>query len=166
MVFHQDRLAPGRAGSLSPLTAQKIWRTTLWIWIYCNPLKTHKTTKTFLGKAWHWNRISLEKLAKSLEARDRAGRSYRLQAMTAPIDSIISPRLLRMGRGEGRRARLRQFWRDGAADGVALKIIYAPFGQQLRRFHVLDPFSDGLDLEMARERGERADEKAIVQRTG
>jgi hypothetical protein len=41
--------------SPAPLRRQKIWRTTLWIWIYCNPLKSHKTAKTFLGKAWHWN---------------------------------------------------------------------------------------------------------------
>ena len=36
--------------------------------MYCNLLKSHKTAKTFLGKAWHWNRIFLEILGKSLEA--------------------------------------------------------------------------------------------------
>jgi hypothetical protein len=32
----------------------------LLIWIYCKPLKSHKTAKTFFGKAWHWNHTSLE----------------------------------------------------------------------------------------------------------
>jgi hypothetical protein len=44
------------------LTGEKQLGSYLWIWIYCNPLKSHKTAKTFFGKAWHWNRISLEKL--------------------------------------------------------------------------------------------------------
>jgi hypothetical protein len=38
----------------------------------CKSLKSHKTSKTFLGKAWHWNHRSLEKLGiggpKNLEA--------------------------------------------------------------------------------------------------
>jgi hypothetical protein len=37
-------------------------------------LKYLKTAKTFLGKAWHWNRISLERLAKSLEVATLAVR--------------------------------------------------------------------------------------------
>jgi hypothetical protein len=34
-------------------------------------------TKTFLGKAWHWNRTSLEMFAKSLEA-EAADRAFAL----------------------------------------------------------------------------------------
>jgi hypothetical protein len=85
---------PGRAGSSSPLSAPKTWRTTLWIWIYCNPLKSHKTAKTFFGKAWQKIALIWKGLEKAWRRRDRAGRSRRLQAMTAPIDSIISPRRL------------------------------------------------------------------------
>ena len=46
---------------------QKIWKPSLLVCIYCNPLKSHKTTNTFFGKAWHWNHRNLEKLAGSLE---------------------------------------------------------------------------------------------------
>jgi hypothetical protein len=31
---------------------RKIWKGTLWVWNPCNPLKFHKTTKAFFGKAW------------------------------------------------------------------------------------------------------------------
>jgi hypothetical protein len=47
----------------------------LGIWIDRNPLKSHKTAKTFLGKAWHWNHRYLERLGIrcriNLEARGR-----------------------------------------------------------------------------------------------
>jgi len=66
----RSRPIPGKAGGRArprpPGTkmekAKKIWKT-------CNPLKSHKTNKTFLEKTWPWNHTSLEKLAKSLEAR-------------------------------------------------------------------------------------------------
>jgi len=39
-------------------------KTNLEIWIYCKPLKSHKTAKTFLGNPWHWNHRNLEMLAQ------------------------------------------------------------------------------------------------------
>jgi hypothetical protein len=40
---------PPKAGARSlagPARGAKIWRSQLLIWIYCNPLKSHKTAKT------------------------------------------------------------------------------------------------------------------------
>src|SRR5271167_1197338 len=68
---------PGRAGFSSALTAPRIWRTTLWIWIYCNLLKSHKTAKTFLGKAWQGIALIWKGLQKAWRRRDRAGRTGR-----------------------------------------------------------------------------------------
>jgi hypothetical protein len=42
----------------------EIWQTSLRIWTYCKPLKYLKTTKTFLGKTWHWNHTYLEMFGK------------------------------------------------------------------------------------------------------
>src|ERR1700677_3852336 len=56
--------------SLRASRDEKVWRSRHFVWIYCNPLKSHETTNTFFGKAWHWNHTSLEKLGKSLEARE------------------------------------------------------------------------------------------------
>jgi hypothetical protein len=74
MLFHRTPPAK-RSGASSSVTEVKIWRVAMCIWIYRNPLKSQKTTKTFLGKAWHWNHTFLEKLGKSLEVArpDRAG---------------------------------------------------------------------------------------------
>jgi hypothetical protein len=55
-------------GPLQVMRDAKILRTELFVWIYCNPLKFHKTAKTFFGKAWHWNHRYLEIFAKYLEA--------------------------------------------------------------------------------------------------
>jgi len=59
-------LRQSRAASAATF-AGKVFGTTLLVWIYCKPLKFHKTTKTFLGKTWHWNHINLEMLGKILE---------------------------------------------------------------------------------------------------
>jgi hypothetical protein len=72
MLLYRTQLAGRARENSSPGTELKIWMTTIGIWIYCNPLRSPKTTKTLLGKAWHWNHISLENLGKSLElARQR-----------------------------------------------------------------------------------------------
>src|SRR5580698_3863210 len=92
MVFHQNRPAPRARGLLeTPLEPSKIWRTTLSIWIYCKPLKSHKTAKAFFGNVWRRQAEIWKSLQKAWRRRDRAGRTRRLQAMTAPSDSIISP---------------------------------------------------------------------------
>src|ERR1700677_1117357 len=57
------RVRPRPPGTKSLEKAKKIRKTR-------NPLKSNKTAKTFLGKAWHWNHTSLEKLAESLERTD------------------------------------------------------------------------------------------------
>jgi hypothetical protein len=55
----------------SRLGAKDLEKGHFLIWIYCKPLKSRKTAKTFLGEAWHWNHGNLEILGigspKSLE---------------------------------------------------------------------------------------------------
>jgi hypothetical protein len=65
--------------SLNHPRDRKTWTISLRIWIRRNLLKSHKTAKTFLGKAWHWNHRYLEMLGKKgwsdREAPRAAGRS-------------------------------------------------------------------------------------------
>ena len=60
---------------------------TLLVWIYCNLLKSHKTTKTFFGNPWRWNDTSLEKLGittpSNLEAL-KSGHEAAGRRTTAP----------------------------------------------------------------------------------
>jgi|ERR1700677_779902 hypothetical protein len=80
---------------------EHFWRTknlevTLLIWIYCKPLKSHKTAKAFFGNPWHWNRISLESLAKNLEAsigcHEAAGRPTTAPHSTRrPSEGLLLP---------------------------------------------------------------------------
>src|SRR5271167_2262575 len=46
---------------------RKIWKAALWVWNPCNPLKFHKTTKAFFGKAWRKTCEIWKSLEKSLE---------------------------------------------------------------------------------------------------
>ena len=66
---------PRRTARGSRIPGTGIWRAELLIWIYCNPLKSHKTATKLFGTARHWNRISVERLGKSGEGGG-AGRSY------------------------------------------------------------------------------------------
>src|SRR5277367_5483874 len=43
----------GAGEGLGRLWREKFGQPSLLIWIYCNPLKSHKTAKAFFGKAWH-----------------------------------------------------------------------------------------------------------------
>src|SRR5271155_363441 len=78
-------------GKLFRVARGKILGTNVLVWIYCNPLKSHKTAKAFFGNVWRKQAEIWKCLEKAWRRRDRAGRTRRLQAMTAPIDSIISP---------------------------------------------------------------------------
>jgi hypothetical protein len=42
----------GERRVMSALRGQKVWKPSLFIWNYCKPLKSHKTTKTFFGNPW------------------------------------------------------------------------------------------------------------------
>jgi len=77
----------GARGGIFELTteAAKIWRPSILIWRPHNLFKFHKTTKGILGKAWRWNRTSLEMLGKKAWSEARP----RLVAGTATI--VIAP---------------------------------------------------------------------------
>jgi len=62
----------------------------LWVCIYCNPLKSHKTAKTMFGKAWHWNRRSLEILAKVWRGKNAPKRRIRSRTPRA-LDWSVTP---------------------------------------------------------------------------
>src|SRR5271168_5238571 len=46
---------------------EKIWKASKDVWKPCNPLKSHKTTKDFFGKAWSKTREFWRSLEKDLE---------------------------------------------------------------------------------------------------
>jgi hypothetical protein len=60
------------------------------IWSYRNSLKSHKTTKTFFGKSWHWNHTSLEILGESLERGGQAASRKRPGGSSSEYGVIYS----------------------------------------------------------------------------
>src|SRR5271155_4772809 len=80
----------GRAGSgMRPKWGggqRKIWReSTLTVWEACNPLKSHKTAKELLRKAWRKEAEIWKSLRKSLQARPRSA------AFARPADDGVTP---------------------------------------------------------------------------
>ena len=59
-----DPLGPRATPVRTHHGAEKFGRNRNLSGTYRNPLKSHKTAKAFLGKAWHWLRTSLERLGK------------------------------------------------------------------------------------------------------
>jgi hypothetical protein len=86
-----------RDAFLEPHKRQKIWKPSLLICIYCNPLKTHKTAKTFFGKAWQEIALIWKGLEKAwsagqslLSAQSFAFLSRSALAMTLTDESAIA----------------------------------------------------------------------------
>jgi hypothetical protein len=83
LVFPPIPLAwAGAVGLIEPTWRRKIWKPILLVWIYCNPLKSHKTTKTFFGNPWRkqadfWK--CLEKAWNEQDATERRRPSYAKQ---------------------------------------------------------------------------------------
>jgi hypothetical protein len=50
-----DRSRPARQPHRASVKPQKFGETSLFDLEASNPLKSHKTSKGILGKAWHWN---------------------------------------------------------------------------------------------------------------
>src|ERR1700677_2046064 len=112
-------VTPIRSGARIPRA--KIWKVakaTLPIWIYCNPLKSPKTAKTFFGKAWRWNRIYLEMLGKSLEG-DGPGRSARRRDRQHPQRATGAAHDLQRRRDQHRPGRRQRIQVDETLQAVA-----------------------------------------------
>jgi hypothetical protein len=66
-------VTPAGAAAVRASDAINLEEVGFGIWRRYKSLKSYKTAKTFLGKAWHWNHTSLEKLGqKAWQVRSAA----------------------------------------------------------------------------------------------
>jgi hypothetical protein len=97
-------------GFSSPVRRTKIWRVDFPVWIYCNPLKSHKAAKGIFGKTWHWTHRNLEMFA--LEPR-KFGSRRNLEVLQAAGDRRLADRRagsIDLGGRRGSKAAVR--WRN------------------------------------------------------
>jgi hypothetical protein len=87
-------LPPGPRGKVRARPEPKNFGDELFgFWVYCNPLKLHKTAKGIFGKAWRKRAEIWKSLQKSLESR--------LYFATSPLCPALDTQMRRSARGKG-----------------------------------------------------------------